>query len=265
MQAQLKNLRALVIDADGVLWRGSEPLPGVANFFDFLRSHKIDFIIATNNSARPATEVVGKMERMGVKLGVDAVLTSSQATALYLPRIAPNAKRIFVIGGEGITTALIEAGYELVEKDADAVVAGIDMALTYNKLSQATREIRRGAIFVGTNGDKTFPSEDGIIPGAGSILAALEAASGVSPTIVGKPERTMFDIAVEQMRATPQTTATLGDRLDTDIAGGQRAGLASILVMTGVTTPEVLDKSTIRPDFIFADLISLREAWQLCY
>jgi 4-nitrophenyl phosphatase len=265
MPVQLKDLRALVIDADGVLWRGRTALPGVVDFFDFLRKQNISFMIATNNSSRPSTEVVDKMQRIGVKISVNSVLTSSQATALYLPRLAPKAKRIFVVGGEGITTALVGAGYELVEKDADAVVAGIDVTLTYDKLSRASREIRNGALFVGTNGDKTFPSEDGITPGAGSILAALEAASGVAPIIIGKPERTMFDIAVSEMAADPNTTATLGDRLDTDILGGQRAGLASILVMTGVTTPELLDQSQIRPDFVFLNLDVLRGNWQAYY
>jgi 4-nitrophenyl phosphatase len=156
---------------------------------------------------------------------------------------------------------MTRAGYQVVDQDADAVIVGIDWNLTYDKLKRATREIRRGAKFIGTNADKTFPTEEGIVPGAGSILAALEAASGTAPIVIGKPERMMFDIAVDKMGVKPESTATLGDRLETDILGGQRAGLRSILVMTGVTTPEMVAQSPIQSDWVFDDLVALREAW----
>jgi 4-nitrophenyl phosphatase len=262
MSLQLGDIRALVIDADGVLWRGRQPLPGVSAFFDFLGAHKIPYIIATNNSARPESDVVEKLARYGTPMEESRVLTSSQATVLCLPRLAPNAKRILVVGGEWLGAVMTRAGYQVVDQDADAVVVGIDWNLTYDKLKRATREIRRGAKFIGTNADKTFPSEEGIIPGAGSILAALEAASETTPIIIGKPERMMFDIAVEKMGIPAEKTATLGDRLETDILGGQRAGLRSILVMTGVTTPEMLAQSSIQPDCVFEDLVALRETWE---
>ncbi|MDE3090412.1 MAG: HAD-IA family hydrolase, partial [Chloroflexota bacterium] len=118
---------------------------------------------------------------------------------------------------------------------------------------------------IGTNGDKTYPSAEGIIPGAGAILAALEAASGVAPRVIGKPERAMFDIAIEQMGTAREATAMLGDRLDTDIEGAQRAGLKSILVLTGVTTRQVLVQTPIHPDFIFDDLVALVHEWRRAY
>lgn len=258
----LHQIRALVIDADGVLWRGRQPLPGVAEFFDFLHARQIPYIIATNNSARPEADVVEKLARVGARIEESRVLTSSQATVLCLPRLAPHARRVLVVGGEWLGIVLTRAGYQIVEQDADAVIVGIDWNLTYDKLKRATREIRRGAKFIGTNADKTFPSEDGIVPGAGSILAALEAASETAPVVIGKPERTMFDIAVEKMGVAPELTATLGDRLETDIEGGHRAGLKSILVMTGVTTPELLAQSSIQPNWVFDDLVALRAAWE---
>jgi 4-nitrophenyl phosphatase len=262
MTRLLKDIRALVIDADGVLWRGRQPLPGVSAFFDFLHARHIPYVIATNNSARPESDVVEKLARYGTPIEENDVLTSSLAAALSLPRLAPNARRVLVVGGEWLATVLTRAGYQIVDRDADVVIAGIDMNLTYDKLRRATLEIRRGAKFIGTNADKTFPSEEGIIPGAGSILAALQAASDTAPIVIGKPERLMFDIAVEKMGAAPETTATLGDRLETDIEGGRRAGLRSILVMTGVTTPATLAQSSIRPDWVFDDLVALREAWE---
>jgi 4-nitrophenyl phosphatase len=261
----LRDIRALVIDADGVLWRGRQPLPGVPAFFDFLCARKLPYIIATNNSARPESDVIEKLARYGTQIDESHILTSSQATVLCLPRLAPNAQRVLVVGGEWLGTVMTHAGYQVVEQDADVVVVGIDWNLTYDKLKRATREIRRGAKFIGTNADKTFPSEEGIVPGAGAILAALEAASETAPIVIGKPERMMFDIAVEKMGVTPEYTATLGDRLETDILGGQRAGLRSILVMTGVTTPEMLAQSSIQPDWVFDDLVALREAWENAY
>jgi len=262
---KLHDVRALVIDADGVLWRGRQPLPGVTAFFDFLHARQIPYIIATNNSARPESDVVEKLARVGTHIEERNVLTSSQATVLMLPRLAPHARRVLVIGGEWLGIVMTRAGYAVVEQDADAVIVGIDWNLTYEKLKRATREIRRGAKFIGTNADKTFPAEDGIVPGAGSILAALEAASETAPIVIGKPERTMFDIAVEKMGVAPEVTATLGDRLETDIEGGHRAGLKSILVLTGVTTREMLAHSPIQPHWVFEDLDALRAAWENGY
>lgn len=258
---RLHDLRALVIDADGVLWRGRQPLPGVPEFFDFLHTRQIPYIIATNNSARPEADVVERLARVGVSIEESRVLTSSQATALMLPRLVPHARRGLVIGSEWLTTVLARAGYQIVEHDADVVVVGIDWNLTYEKLKRATREIRRGARFIGTNADPTYPAEDGIVPGTGAIIAALQAASETAPILIGKPERTMFDLAVEKMGVAPECTATLGDRLETDIEGGHRAGLKSILVLTGITTRAMLAQSSIKPTWVFDDLSALRRAW----
>ncbi len=141
------------------------------------------------------------------------------------------------------------------------MVAGAHFALTYDNLKYGTLLIRGGARFIGTNGDLTFPSEEGLIPGAGSILAALEAATGVKPTIIGKPERMMFDIAVEKMKVRYEQTAMIGDRLDTDILGGQRAGLKTVLVTTGVDSQNAIRQKGIYPDAVFSGLDQFVETW----
>ena len=261
MSVTLNSIRALVIDVDGVLWRGNHALPGVVSFFDFLHARRIKFIIATNNSARPASDIVERLATMNVRVCDDDVLTSAQATALYLAHIAPLGSRVFVIGGEGLKDAIAKAGYELVEQNADLVVAGLDWTLTYEKLKRATIEIRRGAKFIGTNPDKTFPGNEGIIPGAGAIQAAIQAATDVAPLVIGKPEHAMFDIAVEKMGVPRESVAMLGDRMDTDIQGAERAGLKTILVLTGVATRESLAHESTQPDFVFDDLNALRQAW----
>lgn len=261
----LAEIRSLIIDIDGVLWKGREALPGVLAFFDFLHRHQIPFIIASNNSSRPASFIIDRLAQMHIRLDAREVLTSAEATAVFLPRLVGKNARVFLIGGEGIRDVLGRAGFTIVQENADAVVVGLDRELTYAKLERASFEIRRGAKFIGTNADNTYPTDEGLAPGSGAILAALQAATDMAPTIIGKPERAMFDIALEQMHSEPRSCAMLGDRLDTDIEGAQRAGLKSILVLTGVTTRELLAVSTIQPDFTFENLDALREDWEQTY
>ncbi len=262
MTLSLDTIRYLIVDIDGVLWHGKQPLPGVPEFFAFLNARQIHYIIATNNSARPVTDITERLARMGVYVDAGRVLTSADATALYLPRIVPPGSRVLLVGGQGIADALTGAGYRLADRDVAAVVVGVDFDLTYDKLKRATFEIRRGAIFIGTNNDKTFPSDEGLTPGAGAIIAALRTATDAQPIIVGKPQRAMFDMAVQTMGGDPAAAAMLGDRLDTDIEGAQRAGLKSILLLTGVTSPELLAQSSVKPDWVFKDLPALCSAWK---
>jgi 4-nitrophenyl phosphatase len=257
----LRSIRHVIVDMDGVLYRGSQALPGTARFIEFLRRRRIGFVLATNNSTRTPQQFVDKLAGMGVEIQTSEVLTSAQATAAYLAGIAPPATRVFVVGMEGLRAALTEAGFSLVEEDADFVVAGMDFETCYERLADATLQIRAGARFVGTNPDKTFPSERGIVPGAGSILAFLEAATGVTPTVVGKPGTAMIDQALARLSAQRASAAMLGDRLETDILAGQRAGLYTLLVLSGITTRKSLSGSAIQPDLIFEDIGHLGQAW----
>jgi 4-nitrophenyl phosphatase len=257
----LRFLRYLVVDMDGVLYRGSEAIPGTNRFIDFLRQREIGFVLATNNSTRTPQQFVEKLAGMGVQIKTSEVLTSAQATAAYLAEIAPPASRVFVVGMDGLRMILAEAGFRLVEEDAEFVVAGMDFSICYERLEEATLQIRAGARFIGTNPDKTFPSEHGIVPGAGSILAFLEAATGVTPTVIGKPGTAMIEQALARMSAQPTHTAVLGDRLETDILAGQRAGLQTLLVLSGVTCRELLSRSEIQPGLVFEDVAHLRRAW----
>jgi len=258
----LRALKHVVIDMDGVLYRGSEPIAGTAEFLDFLRRQGIGLMLATNNATRTPQQFVDKLTGMGVAVEPGEILTSSLATASYLAGITARGTRVFVVGQEGLRMALRQAGFELVEEDAEYVVAGMDFEICYPKLAEATLQIRAGATFIGTNPDKTFPSERGILPGAGSLLAFLEASTGVTPTIIGKPETAMMEQAMEQMGAVPAAAAVLGDRLETDILAGQQAGMATLLVLTGVTTQQMLAESEIQPDLVFDDVAHLHAAWK---
>jgi 4-nitrophenyl phosphatase len=171
---------------------------------------------------------------------------------------------VFAIGETGVFEALHERGLTLVDEDAaeaDVVVVGWDRALTWPRLRQACLLIRRGARFIGTNPDRTYPTPEGLVPGNGAILAALQAATDVAPVIVGKPEPLLYEQAHRRLATSREFTAGLGDRLDTDILGAQRAGLRAILVLSGVTTPEILAASAIRPDEVYADVRAIAQAW----
>ena len=258
----LGEIRGLVMDMDGVLWRGDTNMPGVADFFAFLRKRGIRFLLATNNATRTPGYYVERLQSNGVNIRPEDVLTSSLATARYLRRTNANGARILIIGEEGLISALREAGFELVERGAQYVVAGLDRELTYEKLKRATLEIRAGARFIATNPDKTLPTDEGLVPGAGSILAAIETASGKPPDIIiGKPARTMFDLAVETLGLPRDQVAMLGDRMDTDIEGAHAADLHTILVLTGITMREELEHAAVQPDWVFDDLRALQAAW----
>ncbi len=261
----LTEIKALAIDMDGVLWRGDTPLPGFNKLFDFLQSRNIPFMLATNNAGKTPEQYQERFAGFGVSIKQENLMTSSLATAAYLTNEIGSGKLVYVVGQDGLRQAMSSAGFTVVEdssRPVDAVVAGIDFTITYEKLKHATLLIRRGARFIGSNGDVTFPSEEGFLPGAGSILAAIEAATGVKPTLVGKPERLMFDIVAQKLGSDPAHTAMLGDRLGTDILGGQRAGLKTILVETGVDDRDSVSTKGIQPDAIFSGIDELVDVWQ---
>ncbi len=250
----------LLIDMDGVLWRGSTPLAGLSAFFAALHATERRFMLVTNNSRLTPEQYVAKLARMGITVTANEVVTSAVGTAEYLRQHAPAGSKMHAFGEQGVRQALQDAGFELVERGADYVVVGLDNHMNMKTLTQATYNLNEGARLVGTNGDVTFPTEEGSAPGNGAILAALAAASGQTPLIVGKPEPTLYNIAMQRLGASAATTVAIGDRLSTDIEGAARAGIASILLMTGVTTPEKLANSAVRPTLVYRGLPELTAA-----
>jgi 4-nitrophenyl phosphatase len=263
LSAGLRDICALVIDMDGVLWQGNTPMPGLLEFFTLLRSRPIHFRLATNNPSRTPEQYVAKLAGMGVAVLPEEILTSAIVTAQYLATVAPGAP-VYVIGQDGLRQALADHGLHLCDGDkAEFVVVGLDQQLTYAKLAEATLLIRAGARFIGCNPDATLPSERGQLPGNGATLAYLQASTGVAPLIIGKPQRAIFDVALAAMNADAPHTATLGDRIETDILGGKNAGLHSILVLSGVTSPALLAASPVQPDWVFDDIRELTVAWSV--
>ena len=267
------NISALIIDMDGVLWHGEQPMPGLADFFQTLQSHQIRFILATNNARLTQEEYVIKLAKMGVQVTPDKILTSSMATALYLAeRSIPSKTRIFVIGEDGAKQPLLERGFTLTElyelnddKDnpnmgADIVVCGMDKNLSWDKLATATLNIRAGAKFIGTNADTTLPTERGLTHGNGAILAALQAATGVTPTLIGKPEPLIYQQALALLGVDPAQTVAIGDRLETDILGAVRTGIRSLMVLSGVSTEDDFKATDYRPTWVMPDIRAVTEA-----
>ncbi len=260
--SRLCAIRHLIVDMDGVLWRGEEPMPGLRQFFEFLHHWDVGYVLATNNSSHRPDQYVHKLARFGVEIPVECILTSAQATAAYLTDQAPPGARVYVIGEEGIRACLEEYGFVLTDQGAEYVVVGWDRHLTWEKLRTATLLLHRGAVLIGTNPDTDFPTKRGPAPGNGAQLAALETATGVVPTVVGKPEPWLYEQGLRRMEARPESTAVVGDRLDTDIAGGQRLGLTGILLLSGITTEADLAVTPTPPDLVYPGLEALVQAWE---
>jgi 4-nitrophenyl phosphatase len=203
-----------------------------------------------------------KLAGFGVQVSQTEVLTSSEATAAFLRQRLPDGAPILAIGEHGLIEALRRVGFTLVDTadSVSAVVVALDRGLSYGRLMEASLAIEAGALFVATNPDVTYPVERGLAPGSGAILAALQATTGVEPLVVGKPEPHLFEQALRKLATPPGQTLGIGDRIETDIVGARRAGIAAALVMTGVTSPQALAAARERPDFVFDGLVDLAAA-----
>ncbi|MCA0350669.1 MAG: HAD-IIA family hydrolase [Chloroflexi bacterium] len=231
----LKQLKLVLLDMDGVLHRGGEILPGAAELTTVLDRLGLGYACLTNNSSQLPATFARHLQDLGVAIATEHVITSSTATATLLRTRYPQGTRVLAIGMDGIQSSLFADGYFVsAETDVAAVVVGVDFNLTYARLKTATLALRAGAAFIATNSDRTFPAPEGLIPGAGSIVAALAAASDCPPEVIGKPEPAMFEAALQLFGVTAEQTLMVGDRLDTDIAGAQRVGIATAFVGSGV-------------------------------
>jgi 4-nitrophenyl phosphatase len=259
----LSAIRTLLLDMDGVLYRGKTALPGVNDLLALCREHAIEYACITNNATMTPEEYEAKLRAMQIDMPGSRVLTSAIVTNRYLRDNYPRGTTVYAIGMHGLKSLLFDDGYFVWEEERpELVVQGADFEITYDKLKKGCLALRAGARFIGTNPDITFPSEEGLIPGAGSMIRALELASGKQAFIIGKPQPTMFIAAMEMLGGRPETTLMIGDRIDTDIEGAKVAGIKTAMVLTGVTTMEEIEASSIKPDAIYADLPDLIAAWR---
>lgn len=261
---RLRDARAWIFDMDGVLYRGNETLPGGRELLDALTLRERPVMLATNNSMSTPEAYERKLAAMGLDVPASAVITSAVATRDFLRRELPEGAGIYVIGMPALSEQLFaDTTFHPVqshEERADAVVVGLDLTFTYDKLKAANQAIRSGARFIATNADTTLPTENGLVPGAGSIVAAVATASGVLPVVIGKPETPMLEMAMVRLGTRPEETVMVGDRLDTDVLAGERAGMPTVLVLSGVSTRDDLSTAEALPDVIVSDLPSLVQA-----
>jgi 4-nitrophenyl phosphatase len=262
MAIPLAAIRHMLIDMDGVMYRGATALPGASDLISFLDDNTISYLLVTNNSTLSQAQFSQRLAGMGIPVPEERIITSAVATAAYLSTLAPAGTRVNVIGEDGLVGEIRKRGFVLAGREAEYVVVGWDKTINFDKLKTACLAIRDGATFIGTNPDKTYPLEHDIIPGAGSILAALVAATDVQPLVVGKPEPIIIEQSLRILGARAEETASLGDRLDTDILGGHRAGTTTILVLTGIATAEEVERAPVQPDYVFRDLTTLLARWR---
>jgi 4-nitrophenyl phosphatase len=255
----LRTIRGLILDMDGVLWRDKTPIGDLPRIFSDIRQRGWKVILATNNATLSAEQYIQKLAGFGVSLEQWQIVNSSQATAHYLRQRYPQGGAVFVVGESGLVTELAAQGFFVSEQQPLAVVVGLDRGITYEKLKTASLLVRAGTPFIATNPDKTYPTPEGLAPGAGTFVAAIQVAGDHEPLIIGKPEPEMYLQALERMGLNPEETLVVGDRLETDIAGAQRIGCPTALVLSGVSSRQGAEAWAPPPDCIAADLSSLLE------
>lgn len=251
--------RAYIIDLDGVVYLLDDPIPGSIEALAGLIEDGVPFVFLTNNSSSTPAQYVHKLRGMGLEVEPGTFVTSGQAVARHLAARWPDGgARAFVIGEEGLKSEVEGAGLALVGlKDAgraDVVVVGWDRTFDFEKLKAAVVAIRKGAHYVATNTDNTYPTPDGLWPGAGALVAAVSTGAGVEPYVAGKPNPLIVDLALERMGASRRQTLLIGDRLDTDIAVGLAAGVDTLLVLSGISSLDEVARTGVRPTSVAESL-----------
>lgn len=241
--------RNYLIDMDGVLVRGRTAIPGAQDFIARLRGRDAKYLVLTNNPMYTPADLAHRLQNSGLDIPADRIFTSAMATAQFLHWQRPRGTA-FVIGESGVTSALHEAGYIITDHAPDYVVLGETTSLNFESITKAIRLIAGGARFIATNPDSSGPTEDGIVPACGAMAALIERATGRSPLFIGKPAPLMMRSAMNHLGVHSQNTVMVGDRMDTDIIAGLQAGMDTILVLSGVTAPEAIDRFPYRPTWV---------------
>ena len=244
-----RTISSWLMDMDGVLVSEEHALPGAADFIARLREAGTPFLVLTNNSMYTRRDLAARLRTSGLEVPEEAIWTSALATARFLEDQRPGGTA-FVIGEPGLTTALYNAGYTTTDRDPDYVILGETRTYSFERITTAIRLVLNGARFIATNPDPTGPSGDGVLPATGSVAALISRATGVDPYYVGKPNPLMMRSALNAIDAHSESTAMIGDRMDTDIVSGLEAGLHTILVLSGVTGPDQVERFPFRPSQI---------------
>lgn len=247
-------LRGLIFDLDGTLYTGDQEVPGAGAFVQTCLQRGLRCLFVTNRANRLPETVAAHLRSYGIPCEADDVLTTSQATAQLL-----SPGRAYVIGEDGLINPLLAAGFIVADQDVDYVIVGFDRAFSYDKLLTACRCIGAGGRFIATNPDRALHLETGMSPGTGALVAAVQAGSGATPMIIGKPERRIMDMALAKLALNADEVWAVGDNLETDIPAGAAAGMRTVLMLTGVSTVDDIQAAPVKPDCIMRTYAELEQ------
>lgn len=251
-----KPIESWLTDMDGVLIHEGTPIPGAGDFINRLRSSGKPFLVLTNNSMYTPRDLGARLNRMGLSVPVESIWTSALATARFLDDQRPGGTA-YVIGEAGLTTALHDIGYILTDTNPDYVVLGETRTYSFEALTKAIRLIKDGARFIATNPDVTGPATDGVLPATGAVAALITKATGKDPYFVGKPNPLMMRAGLNAIQAHSETSAMVGDRMDTDVLAGMEVGMETVLALTGVTTRADVERFPYRPSRVVESVAEL--------
>lgn len=246
--------KSFIMDMDGVVYTGSNLIPGAKEFVGRLIRGNYRFLFLTNNSYHTRPELRERLLKMGIEVDADCIYTSAMATASFLKVQRPNGCSAYVIGGKGVLEELENANIEITSRHPDYVIIGETEEYDYARIIEATLLIQEGAKFIATNPDLTGPSLRGLVPACGALVAPIEKVTGVSPYFLGKPNPVMMFLARKKLGVHSANCFMIGDRMDTDIMGGLESGMTTCLVLSGVTDRETMNRFPYQPDYIFNHL-----------
>ncbi len=248
------SYKGYLIDLDGTIYLGKEPIPAGKRFVEALQTKGLPFLFVTNNTTRSPQVVADRLaQEFDIHVGPETIYTASLATIDFM-KDDGKGKKVFVIGEAGLIDLILEAGFAWDETNPDYVVVGLDNDVTYEKFVLATLAIQKGATFIGTNPDKNIPTERGLLPGAGSLIAMVETATQTPPIFIGKPEAIIMDKAVDHIGLQKEDVIMVGDNYDTDICSGIRNGIDSLLVLSGFTPKAAVPLLPVAPTYVLDSL-----------
>jgi len=250
---QVRQKTGFIIDMDGVIYHGNQLIPGVLEFIAWLERGKKKFLFLTNGNERSPRELQQKLARLGIQVGENHFYTSALATAAFLKSQQPGGS-VFVIGESGLTNALYDAGFTMNDINPDYVVVGESKAYTYDKITHAIRLVLKGAKLIGTNPDVTGPTDQGLVPATGALVAPIELATGSKAYFVGKPNPLIMRHALKKLDCRREDAVIIGDRMDTDIIAGIESEIETVLVLTGVTAESDLKRFAYRPGHVLKNV-----------
>lgn len=251
--------KGYLIDLDGTIYLGKELIPAGKRFIERLQEKNIPYLFVTNNTTKTPNAVKQRLAKeFNINVPEESVYTATLATVDYMDQLN-KGKKVFVIGESGLKDGILAGGYEMTEDNPDYVVVGLDTQVTYEKIKIATIAIRNGAHFIGTNPDKNIPTEEGLLPGAGSFLALLETATQIKPKIIGKPEAVIMNAALKRLGLAKEEVVMVGDNYETDIKAGLQNDIPSLLVLTGFTPADAVPDLPVAPTHVIESL----DEWQL--